>query len=494
MANKVFIKSGAGLVAFGETPAMAELSYAVAQGHHTEASREGASGLLHAQEVHFNGLNGLDSLRRKAEFYGQLSEALGESGIDLLMQQFLGQAGQTGERLAEQAYKVYPLKESSEEIHKQVTTALEQGSPATLIVRVESSKPSQPLPTPPSTQDAIAAYLTRMEDAGAASGYLKVRDRKLKFFARQYPELPTSPGPIRVYLRQFKTADVPTRQDQWKALSALYKFAFDEYDSPNPMMEVDKPRFKKKSGQRLSRDQAKRLLSVVETDLEWAAVTCYFGLRFRRIEAERLRFGDIKSDYIVVQGKERTEELPLLPLFREMLLKLSQKQQTTDPLFSIKGDCLAYHVRQLFKRAGIDCTRQGPHTLRNTAGRLWLTYGGDDRANRQLLRHSNQTITDHYSELNMDELYTLEERHNPMLNLMRELGLAPGPVLEPALTNTTGVRETFADPARQLPELLDQMIALGEMTHELKRDLGGNGHWPDEVEEIKQYILHQASK
>ncbi|GAI84997.1 unnamed protein product, partial [marine sediment metagenome] len=52
-------------------------------------------------------------------------------------------------------------------------------------------------PEPPSTQDAVAAYLTRMEDTGAANGYLKVRARKLRFFARQYPELPTSPEPIR---------------------------------------------------------------------------------------------------------------------------------------------------------------------------------------------------------------------------------------------------------------------------------------------------------
>ncbi|GAJ11596.1 unnamed protein product, partial [marine sediment metagenome] len=223
----------------------------------------------------------------------------------------------------------------------------------------------------------------------------------------------------------------------WKALSALYKFTSDAYGVRNPMLKIEKPRFKKKPGQRLSRDQAKRFLSVVGTDLEWALVTCYFGLRFRRVEAERLRLGDIKSDYIIVQGKERTEELPLLPLLRDMLLKLQNGRGPLSPVFPIKADALAYHTKQLFKRAGIDDVRGSPHTLRNTAGRLWLTYGGDDRANRQLLRHGNRTMTDHYSELNIDELYVLEERFNPMLNLMRELPTT--------LTNTTGVRETKAD-------------------------------------------------
>lgn len=262
-----------------------------------------------------------------------------------------------------------------------------------LAVRAESSKPAESLP---STQDVADAYLTYMEDTGAAEGYTKVRARKLRFFARQYPKLPTDPGVIRAYLRQFKTADVPTRQDQWTALSALYKFASDTYDTPNPMLKVDKPRFRKKSGQRLSREQAKIFLAAVKTDLEWAIVTCYFGLRFRRVEAdrERLRFGDIKSDYLVVQGKERTEELPLLPIFRDMLLKLQNDRRPNDPVFPIKADTLAYHIERIFKRAKIEGVRGSPHTLRNTAGALWSTFGGDWTSNRQLLRHSEKTMTD----------------------------------------------------------------------------------------------------
>lgn len=276
-----------------------------------------------------------------------------------------------------------------------------------------------------STIEVVNAFLTYKADGGAADGYLRVLLRKLRFFARQYPELPASPEPIRVYLRQFKTDNVPTRQDQWKGLSMLYKFAAGTYGISNPMVLVDKPRFKKKSGQRLSRDQAKILLSAVETDLEWALVICYFGLRFRRVEAERLEFGDIQSDYLIVKGKERTEELPLLPLFRDKLLRLRNDQSPSHPVFGLKSDTLAYHIRQIFKRAGIEGVRASPHTLRNTAGALWSTFGGDWTSNRQLLRHSAKTMTNHYSPLTIDELRVKDERYNPMLNLMRELGLAP---------------------------------------------------------------------
>ena len=160
-------------------------------------------------------------------------------------------------------------------------------------------------------------------------------------------------------------------------------------------------------------------------DFEWALFTVYFGLRFRGIEAERLLAGDVKSDYIIVQGKVRIDELPLLPVFREKLLMLENGQRASDPLFSIKSDTMAYHIEKVLRRAGIERSRLGPQILRNTAGALWSTFGGDWTSNRQLLRHSAKTMTDHYSPLTIDELRAKDEYYNPMLNLMRELGLAP---------------------------------------------------------------------
>jgi integrase len=293
-----------------------------------------------------------------------------------------------------------------------------------LISQAANLKPiGQPAVQRLSTSAIIAEYLIYKADGGAVEGYLKVRARKLHFFARQYPELPTIPEPIHVYLRQFRTDNVPTRQDQWKALSDLYKYAAKEYHIPNPMLEVEKPHFKKKPGKRLSHDEAKAFLTAVKTDLEWAIVTGYFGLRLRGIEAERLRSGDIRSDFITVwDGKERTEELPLLPLFREKLMAVGNGREPTEPHFGMKESTLSYHIEQVGQRVGLHVT---PRVLRNTAAALWYYYDGDKSSNRLLLRHSTEDMTDHYSNEFLDELRLKDERHNPMLNLMRELGLVP---------------------------------------------------------------------
>jgi integrase/recombinase XerD len=232
---------------------------------------------------------------------------------------------------------------------------------------------------------------------------------------------------VRDFLRQFRTDNVPTRQDNWKVLSMLYGHLLRELrpDLPNPMLRVEKPRFRKKAGQRLSRQQAKAVIAAISSPLEWALVAAFFGLRLRRAEAERLLPQDIKDDFLVVRGKERTEELPLLPEMRERLLGVT----TDGSVLPVRGDAMHYHIAKLIRRAGVSGVRASPHTLRNSAGALWSTFGGDWTANRQLLRHSAKTMTDHYSPLTLDELREKDRLHNPMVCLTRELGLAPG---EPA--------------------------------------------------------------
>ncbi len=304
-------------------------------------------------------------------------------------------------------------------------------NPIQLIQATNPTQPQAAAPAsattqvkPPTTLEAIDTYLLYKADGGAAEGYLKVRARKLRFFAGQHPEMPTDPKTLCTYLRQFNTGNVCTRQDVWKALTDFYKYVSFEYLISNPMLppQVPKPHFKKKPGKRLSQEQAKRFVEGLETDLEWAIATCYFGLRFRGIEAQRQLLGDVKADYIIVsEGKERSEELPLLPVFRAKLLAVENGRCPHDPLFGLASSTLAYHMEQVGSRVGLGIT---PRILRNTAAALWYYYGGDKASNRMLLRHSTEDMTDHYSNEFLEELRIKDERHNPMLNLMRELGLA----------------------------------------------------------------------
>ncbi len=48
--------------------------------------------------------------------------------------------------------------------------------------------------------------------------------------------------------------------------------------------------------------------------------------------------------------------------------------------------------------------------------------------------------------------------------------------------------------ATLLPQLLDQLEALGETARQLKKALGFNGHRAEQLEEIKQYLEHETNK
>jgi len=53
---------------------------------------------------------------------------------------------------------------------------------------------------------------------------------------------------------------------------------------------------------------------------------------------------------------------------------------------------------------------------------------------------------------------------------------------------TKTVSNFESDPTQLLPQLLDQLIALGQTAQQLRHTLGSNGHHQDQVEELIQRI------
>lgn len=46
-----------------------------------------------------------------------------------------------------------------------------------------------------------------------------------------------------------------------------------------------------------------------------------------------------------------------------------------------------------------------------------------------------------------------------------------------------------SDPAKLLPQMLDQLIVLGQTAEQLRQVLGGNGHQPEKVFELTKQLL-----
>ncbi|MBA7516764.1 Tyrosine recombinase XerC [subsurface metagenome] len=362
-------------------------------------------------------------------------------------------------------------------------------NPMRLIQATNQAQPQTAAPAiaatqakPLTTQEVIDKFLTA-KTYSVSQATIKSYRATLRVFARHCPSLPTTPEEIEQYLSRYNS-DTPTARGAYTAIRLMYNFAGGRLGVTNPMAQVVRPRFKPKTPDRLTAIQARALLDAIATDLERALVYCFLGLGLRLSEAQRLNLGDIGEDTILIHGKERVEPMPLLPEIRDALLKLTDGRQPDEAVFQGQRGRLSidmiggYIIKRLFIRAGINGVKQSPHTLRHSRGALTAAAGLDSLSSKRLLRHRSTAMTDLYSQLNFGELRAKEERYNPLRILA---------------VPEHSERYTIS-PNELLPQLLDQLEALGQTATELKRALGSNGHKAGALSEIKRMLEQEIVK
>ena len=339
-------------------------------------------------QIGIEGFHGQDSLQFKAAVYDKLRAALGKSGVDLLLPQLMREAGQTGQKPAEQAceqvptfwdHKIAhiprPLKESPEEIHEQVMAAFaaaeRTGEPVYLTVRTEGNKPTK---SDHSTKALIDRFLEAKKNKlqpDSITTYTAV----LRHFASVYSELPLEPEPIEKYLAPFSNENTTARH-KYNVLRAFYNWLSRRgLISTNPMTMVDRPAGQADEIVPLNAEQNQVLHDFPKTDREQGYIGLMLDHGFRLSEVIRLNVGDIYDDRVYVHGKERKEFFPLLGEVREWLLKLAGGRALDEPLFvgrqgRLSDSQVQLGIKQLLERAGVNGVRASPHTLRHTFSTL----------------------------------------------------------------------------------------------------------------------------
>ncbi len=479
----------------------------------TEASQGGASRPLHAREVRINGVHGRDGLQYKAAVYDQLKTALGTGGFDLLMGQFMREAGQPGQSLAEQASALFSsacghkfgltptprlLKESSAEIHEQVVAAFAAaeltGEPVYLTVRTGGKKPPRSR-APVSTAEAI-------EDCARA---LHVSDRTIQSyrgtwatFAKRHPVFPTTVDQINAYLNHY--TNKRTAADIYTKLKILYDFASARYGTPDLFSTrlIRKPKFKPTDRGSLTLKEAKAVVNACRDDFELGLIHLYLGHGLRKNEARGLDIGDAGEDEIFVHGKTKNEPQPVLPETRRILLELGNGRGTGEPLFlsrlRVRISERENHniVKSILLRAGINQKGSCCHLLRHSFSTLVQEAGMPFPVCQRLMRHSPRTQTEHYTHFSRQFLKENLEKYSPIRLINDELPPIAY-IRQFAESSDSAVLLTEGDPTQQLPELLDRMITLGEMAQEVKHALGGNGHQAEQLKEIRELLKHRAN-
>ena len=392
------------------------------------------------------------------------------------------------EEALEKLRKVWPLTIGDAGLQKleQVLPSLKPGSP-TIGIEKPASKSSKTLP---GTQEIIDEYLTAKQ--------LKVRPTTLRGysdtlrpFAACFSTLPAEPKRIDEYLAPYGN-ETMTAKNIFIVIRDLYNFAEkrNRLPFPNPMPVVFKPGCTSKPPEHLTIKQARALLNAVEDDRERGIVYCSLGLGLRLREFRLIRVADVGEDTILVHGKERNEPMPLIAEIRDALLKLAEGKGPDEFIFSgrhgqpLSESMVQLIVKRLFRRAGISGVRPSPHTLRHSRGVITDIAGLDDYSSRRLLRHASTQMTDRYSALNLEELRAKEEKFNPLRVLRQRQELGKSCDFAQFSPDTI----VSQDLAQLLPQLLDQLIALGQLAHEIRHCLGDDGHRPEGLKETAPYL------
>lgn len=374
--------------------------------------------------------------------------------------------GEIYQRLA----AIFPdLKESPEEFLKQLAV-----SPATVIIRPRSSTDAErqreelsPLPSGPRTKEAIDAYLDDCRFRGCSERTIFNYGNFLYRVLKPFEKIPTDHRVVRHILSNYKGETMTTYR---RYLFGFYRFMQEEYEFPTPMTKVPKPREEKRIPDHLNPEQKRNLKESKLSPRDRALTDLFADSAVRPGEVadshgHPLRFCDIYEDHIKVTGKKGERIVPITAETRDRLLAFQGNRPSDSPVFlGKKGALTQWGIRKVIKRAfaaaGIRGVKACPYTLRHSFGGDFLAQGGDVAILQRILGHANIKTTMIYTHIADKAVMSGYQKHGPRADNHPLFALN---------------ESSPSDLAQGLPDLIDQMISLGEKARELKHALGGNG-------------------
>jgi len=306
-----------------------------------------------------------------------------------------------------------------------------------------------------------------------------------RFFAGD-ETVPTDPEIIGKRLEPYSQN---THNTYWLYLHAFYHFLEVKHGLPNPMTPdtVPRPGTEDTLPRHLNPEEKRQLEDVKSklTPRDRALIDLLQGTAIRPGEVvgdnghHPLRFCDIYDNHIEVSGKVGERVVPISPELRDDLLSLRDGHPADSPIFladrggRLTQSGLGKIVKRAARQAGIK-GRVTPYSFRHSFGAEFLAGGGDLATLQRILGHKHIETTMIYTHLADRQMIDTYRRTRGANNILL---FAPqsGQPLE-------------GDLARLLPQLLDEMVRLGEKARYLSQVLGGNGHRPEKAAELIDLI------
>tara|TARA_Y100000310_G_scaffold117763_1_gene116498 strand:- start:3794 stop:4621 length:828 start_codon:yes stop_codon:yes gene_type:complete len=195
---------------------------------------------------------------------------------------------------------------------------------------------------------------------------------------------------------------------------AAIKYAFNSILKKDITQSIKRPKKEKKIPTVLSKDEVKKLFSVLDTKKSQLMIKLIYACGFRVSELTNLKVEDLQFEEKighVRQAKGKKDRIFNIPNFLSNDLKKQtekQKQQGEIYLFSgPKGKLSSRNIQKIVSaaasRAGIQKDVH-PHTLRHSFATHLLENNIDIRKIQELLGHTDLSTTQIYTHISTEEL------------------------------------------------------------------------------------------
>lgn len=196
-------------------------------------------------------------------------------------------------------------------------------------------------------------------------------------------------------------------------LSAI-RYSFSNILENDPTLGIKRPKKERKIPSVLTKDEIKKLFSVIENKKSKLMISMIYACGFRVSELVNLKVNDFDLDEDighVRQGKGRKDRIFNIPGNLKKLIEKQIKTQTEKNetyLFSgSKGPLSSRNLQKIIKKA-VDKTEikksVSPHTLRHSFATHLLENNVDIRKIQELLGHADLSTTQIYTHISREEL------------------------------------------------------------------------------------------
>ena len=147
---------------------------------------------------------------------------------------------------------------------------------------------------------------------------LEQYSQALDYLQRECPKMPKKPEPLRKALNGVGSLWV--RDAYWRVWKSFFRWCWWEYDIPNPMERVRRPKPDEIEPRVLEPEELPLVLAAADNLRDRAIVALALDSGLRASEFGRLRISDIGNDTVWLWGKGRKRlRVPISPEMRRLL-------------------------------------------------------------------------------------------------------------------------------------------------------------------------------